>query len=252
MVSNFFAGASYALKGFRLIRRPGLRRYFIIPIGLNVILFAVLSWYAMSRFTSLVNSVIPEDGGWWIGVLAIVAAALVGLAMLVIIFFGFTLLLNLIGAPFNGLLAEKVEAMLNREPLATKGGFGRFLANFVSSIMGELRKYIYFAMLGLVIVLISLIPGVNILLAPIFAFMLGGWMMALEYLAYPMGNHDKYFPEVRRWARSNPMLSLGFGIMVLLLTITPLLNLVVMPAAVAGATLMWSERREFFGTSGVA
>jgi len=77
-------------------------------------------------------------------------------------------------------------------------------------------------------------------------------MMALEYVAYPMENHDQYFPEVRRWARSNKMLCLGFGIMVLLLTITPILNLVVMPAAVAGATQMWNDRREFYGTSGVA
>lgn len=252
MFANFAAGASYALKGFSFIRKPGLRRYFVIPIGLNVVLFSVLSWYAMSRFSALMDKVLPEGGGWWVGALTVIAALLVGVFLLVVIFFGFTIVLNLIGAPFNGFLAEKVEAMLNREPIASKGSVGRFLSNFFRAIRGELRKYLYFAMLALIVLVVSFIPGLNFLLAPVLSFLLGGWMMALEYLAYPMENNDKYFPEVRRWARSNPMLCLGFGVMVLLLTITPILNLVVMPAAVAGATLMWSERREFFGTSGVA
>ena len=252
LFSNFTAGASYALKGFSFIRSPGLRRYFVIPIGLNVALFSALSWYGMSRFTALIEKWLPDDGGWWIGALSIIAAVLIGLTLLVIVFFTFTLALNLIGAPFNGFLAEKVERRLNREPTAAPGGLQRFLAGFLGSIRGELRKYFYFILLGLLVLLVSLIPGINILLAPVLSFILGSWMMVLEYLAYPMGNHDKHFPEVRRWARSNMMLSLGFGSMVLMLTITPILNLVAMPAAVAGATLMWNERREVFGTSGIA
>lgn len=252
MFANFKAGASYALKGFSFVRKPGLRRYFVIPVGLNIVLFSVLSWYGMSRFTAFMEKWLPEDGGWWVGALTIIAAVLVGLTLLVVVFFTFTLVLNLLGAPFNGLLAEKVEALLNREPIAGQGGLNRFVVNFFSSIGGELRKFVYFALLGLIVLVVSLIPGVNVLLAPVLSFVLGGWMMALEYLAYPMENHEKHFPEVRRWARSNMMLSLGFGVMVLLLTITPILNLIVMPAAVAGATLMWNERREVFGTSGIA
>lgn len=256
MVSNLAAGASYALKGFSFIRRPGLRRYFILPILLNVVLFSALSWYGMSQYRALIDRFLPEGDSWWIGALTIVAAILVGLTLLVIIFFSFTMVLNLIGAPFNDLLAEKVEAILNHEPLSTPGGFKRFVATFFASMRGELWKYLYFALLGLAVLLVSLalniIPGLGVLLAPLLTFLYGSWMMALEYLAYPMNNHDIHFPEVRRWARNNKMLSFGFGIMVLLLTITPVLNLFVMPAAVAGATLMWSERREFFGTSGVA
>jgi CysZ protein len=254
--SNFTAGASYALKGFAFIRRPGLRRYFVIPIVLNILLFSALSWYGMSQFSALADRFLPEDAGWWAGALTIIAAVLVGLTVLVVVFFSFTLVLNLIGAPFNDFLAEKVEKTLNHEPLASAGGVRKFMANVFSSIRGELRKYLYFAILGLLVVIASLllniVPGLGVLLAPLLSFLYGSWMMALEYLAYPMNNPDIYFPEVRRWARTNKMLSLGFGTMVLLLTITPILNLVVMPAAVAGATLMWTERREFFTTSGVA
>jgi len=250
LFSNFAAGSSYALKGFSYIRRPGLRRYFFIPILLNTLVFGVASWYVMSRFTAWLDKIFPGDAWGWL--LVMIISVLVGLVLLTAIFFCFTIVLNLVGAPFNGLLSEKVEAMLNRDPIKLQGGMKRFFAGFIRSIKGELRKYTYFGVLALIVIIVSFIPVVQFFLAPVLSFLFGGWMMALEYLAYPMENNDQYFPEVRRWARANKMLCFGFGIMVLLLTITPIVNLVVMPAAVAGATQMWNEHREFYGTSGVA
>jgi len=215
-----------------------------------MVVFGLASWYVLSRFTGWLDKILPDSGGWWM--LVMVAAILAGFVLLVAIFFSFSIVLNLIGAPFNGLLSEKVEAVLNRDPVKIPGGMKRFFSGLVRAIRGELRKYLYFALLAMVVLVVSFIPGINFFLAPVLSFLLGSWMMALEYLAYPMENHDQYFPEVRRWARANKMLCMGFGIMVLLLTITPILNLVVMPAAVAGATQMWNERREFYGTSGIA
>ena len=64
-------------------------------------------------------------------------------------------------------------------------------------------------------------------------------MLALEYLDYPMGNHQIRFPEVRERARAERLNTLGFGGGVLLSSSVPLLNLFVMPAAVAGATVLY-------------
>ena len=251
-MTNFFAGAGYVWKGFRLIRRPGLRRYFLMPILLNVLIFSMLTWYGTGKLTALAHQYLPESGGWWIAILALLAAVLVGLAFLVLIFFGFTLLLNLIGAPFNDLLAEKVEAMLNGESKGPASGWSRLPAVAVAAVKNELKKYIYFLILGLLVLIPAWIPGLNVVVAPVLSVLVGGWMLAIEYLAYPMGRHDQLFPAVRKWAGANFLLSLGFGLTVLLFTMTPLVNLLIMPAAVAGATLMWHERREFFGTSGIA
>jgi CysZ protein len=40
------------------------------------------------------------------------------------------------------------------------------------------------------------------------------------------------------------MMSLGFGLAVMISTVLPLVNFVIMPAAVAGATVMWIETRK--------
>ena len=72
--------------------------------------------------------------------------------------------------------------------------------------------------------------------------LLGAWMMALEYLEYPLNNHGRLFPEVRALLRQRRGLALGFGGAVLLLTLIPVLNFVAMPVAVAGATRLCVER----------
>jgi CysZ protein len=64
-------------------------------------------------------------------------------------------------------------------------------------------------------------------------------MLALEYIDYPMGNHGVLFAEQRRQLRQRPMLALGFGMTVAVLTFIPILNFLAMPVAVAGATRLW-------------
>ena len=66
-------------------------------------------------------------------------------------------------------------------------------------------------------------------------------MLALEYLDYPMGNHGLLFPEQRRRARERRLLVLGFGAAISGLTMIPVINFLVMPLAVAGATALWVE-----------
>jgi CysZ protein len=62
------------------------------------------------------------------------------------------------------------------------------------------------------------------------------WMLALEYLDFPLGNRGLLFPEQRELAAQHRWVVLGFGSAVFLLTLIPLVNFTVMPAAVAGAT----------------
>ena len=63
--------------------------------------------------------------------------------------------------------------------------------------------------------------------------------MALQYTDYPMANHGLDFPAQRRLLGHRRWLALGFGIVVMALTLIPVVNFLVMPIAVAGATAMW-------------
>ncbi|GIR90018.1 MAG: hypothetical protein CM15mP89_0230 [Gammaproteobacteria bacterium] len=65
--------------------------------------------------------------------------------------------------------------------------------------------------------------------------------MSLQFVDYPMDNHRLPFREVRDACAARRLSTIGFGGTVAFFTGIPLLNLVVIPAAVIGATLLWCE-----------
>jgi len=108
------------------------------------------------------------------------------------------------------------------------------------SLLRELRKMAYYLPRLLATLLLTFIPGVNIV-APALWFGLNAWMMNIQYLDYPMDNHLRSFREVTTLARHQRMASFGFGGAVMLATMVPLVNLVIMPVAVCGATALWVQ-----------
>lgn len=67
-------------------------------------------------------------------------------------------------------------------------------------------------------------------------------MLALEYADFPLGNHGLGFTDIRNKLAEKRFLALGFGGAVMLGTMIPLFNFIVMPVAVAGATAMRVEQ----------
>lgn len=240
MTSNPFTGIGYFLQGLRLITRPGLRRYVLIPLAINFLLFGGLIWFGSNQFGQFMDWLMPELPSWlqwaeWLFWL------LFGVSALLILFFAFSLVSNLIGAPFNDLLAEAVEFHLTGSRPEQAGGWQKVVAELPRTLMDELRKTLYFLAWSLPFLLLFLIPVVNVV-APFAWLAYSAWMLSLEYADYPMGNHGLQSVEQKQRLGEKRLLVLGFGGTVTIATMTPVLNFLVMPAAVAGATAMWVEQ----------
>jgi CysZ protein len=65
--------------------------------------------------------------------------------------------------------------------------------------------------------------------------------MALEYLAYPLENQGVLFSEQKNLVKSVRLGALSFGGLAVLGLTIPVLNIIVAPAAVIGATLYFNE-----------
>ena len=111
------------------------------------------------------------------------------------------------------------------------------------SVLSQLRKLVYILLWSVGLLLISLIPVINFV-APFLWVIFGSWLLSLEYLDYPMGNHELDFKREKQILAARKGLALGFGGSVMALTSIPLLNFIVMPVAVAGATILWVEQLE--------
>jgi len=241
MISDFISGARFFLRGLALIFTPGVRRYVMLPTLINLVLFSILIYFGISWFDVLINKLVPSGDSWWTGLAQIILFMLFGSAILMAMFFSFTLITNLVGAPFNGLLAQRIEEKLTGQVLANPSSLLQVVKDFGPAVLGELQKYVYFLFIAFLLMIVFFIPGPNLILGPLGWIIFGSWMLTLEYVAYPMGNHNKAFKEVRGALRSYRMMGLGFGLATMAATMVPIVNFIVMPAAVAGATAMWVE-----------
>ena len=234
-------GPQYLLRGFALLREPGIRPFAIIPLIINIVLIVALFAGGALGMGQLLDSWLSWLPGWleWLKTLLWILFAI---GLIVLLAFSFTILANLIAAPFNGWLSAKVEEHLTGKKPET----GMTMAQeAIQSIRVELGLLWFFlsraAILGIVSLLLFWIPLVNAVL-PVIWFAFSAYMLALEYLDHPMANHGLDFKDKRRMLAQHRSLSLSFGATATLLTTLPLVNLFIMPAAVAGATQAWVDR----------
>ena len=234
MITNAIKGASHVVNGFRLLKLRGIKRYVVIPLIINIILFAGVIYFGAGKIDELFEQYLPN----WLAWLEFILWPLIVVASLLVVFFTFTIIANIIGAPFNGVLSEKIEEHLTQQRNNTNEGYLDLLRNAGTGISNEVRKLIYFAVRIIPLIIIFLIPGLN-LIAPILWIIFGAWMLAIEYLDYPMGNHKLSFKQQLVLLKNNRFLCLGFGLVLLFMTITPILNFFSMPVGVAAATSLW-------------
>jgi CysZ protein len=155
----------------------------------------------------------------------------------------FTAVALIVASPFNALLAEKAEELITGKEVASLEGLGAALMSMPRGILRELSKLIYYVPMAVFVLILSFIPVLNVV-APVLWFLLGAWMMSIQFVDYPMDNHQLSFADVKEAVRSRRLSSMGFGGVVALCTGIPIVNFFVVPAAVVGATLLWCEELE--------
>ena len=234
MSVNPVSGAGYLLQGVSLIARPGLRRFVIVPLLINILVFSAgiaagVHWF--DGFVTGMDARIPN----WLQWLDWILWPIFVLLLLVVVFYGFALVANLIAAPFNSLLAEKTELLLTGRSLDQGGGMAQLLKDLVPTLVDEVKKILYALLLAIPFLFLLFVP----LVGPILWFLYTAWVMALQYADYPMGNNGLKFREQRRRLKERRPLSLSFGVATVGLSMVPVLNFIVMPSAVAGATALW-------------
>ncbi|MBN6711265.1 sulfate transporter CysZ [Haemophilus haemoglobinophilus] len=238
--SELKQGFHYFIIGWHLITQKGLRRFVIMPILLNILLLSGLLWLFTSRFSTWLESMLTFIPDWlsWISSILLILAVLM---LLCIFYFMFTTLSGFIAAPFNALLAEKVEKMLTGESLV-EGSAVDFLKDIPRMLKRELQKLTYSLPKIIGLFLLGFIPVIGQSIIPVLAFLFTVWMIAIQYCDYPFDNHKVSFQSMKNELAQKRTLTLTFGALVTLCTFVPLINLVIIPVAVCGATAMWAEQ----------
>ena len=241
MISNPITGAGYFMSGISLINSKGIRRYALIPLLINIIIFSAGLWFAINQFDIFIDWALADLPSW-LNWLEWVLWPLFALTFYGLVFFTFSLIANILAAPFNGPLAAAVERHLtNNQDINTNKTITQEIKDTLINELVKLKHSLYLMM---PLIFLSLISFAFPLISPLVAMLwmvYTVWVLTLEYADFPMANHGTSFSQIREVLASKRFLSLGFGSMVMLATLIPLVNFLVMPIAIAGATKMYIE-----------
>ncbi len=238
---NKRSGVSYFSQGFSLITVQGLRRFVFVPLFINLCLFAGAFYYLFGEIAIAIHyivNLIPEWLGWLKDglVYALWPIALISVLLIFALIFG--TLANWIAAPFNGLLAEKVEQHLTGQTIDSSG-MADLVKDLPRTFGRELTKLLYYIPRAIgFIILFFILPVIG----QVLWFLFNGWMMAVQYTDYPFDNHKIPFTTMKQQLNERKSLSFSFGLTVSVFSLIPIVNFIVMPVAICGATAMWVEQ----------
>ncbi|MCS6797910.1 MAG: EI24 domain-containing protein [Myxococcota bacterium] len=250
-VVGFWRGARYPLAGARFVylRHPGLVRIWIWPIVLTAALFATGAWLAWTRGDDIVQWLWTEPAGegFWAGAARLLHGALTVLARLLLLLVALlvsVLLAPVLAAPFNDLLSEHVERLLRGRP-GPPTTWRSVLRGLGRTVLLELVKVmLYLAIMIPLFVLSLLVPVLGQIVYSVFAFLFTAIYWAIDYVDWPASRADRGVRARFALVRRHFVTMLGFGTGVWLLLLVPLLNLLLMPAAVAGGTMLYLDLEE--------
>ena len=233
------SGPGYLLRGLRMwLTSPRLMLLGALPaliVGLiysaTLVVFALNLDAIAAVVTPFANEwTQPAAGAVRFGAGIALVAAVVFLA--IITFAGVTLA---VGDPFYERIWRAVETRLGDAPKEVNEPFWTSVRRAIGTGVRLLGLTI---LVGLTVFATSLVPVVGQLLAPALGALLGGWILALETSGFAFDARRITLRDRRRMLGARRATTLGFGVVTYLLFLIPLGAVLVMPAAVAGATML--------------
>jgi len=239
VVRQFLHGAALPGRGLTLIlRNPRLLMLGLLPALIAGIVYSAALFFLIDFLPELSGAVTWFADDWAEGgrdlIRVLAGIALLGVAVLLGIL-TFTAVTLLIGDPFYERISELVEDRFGGVADQVEVGLLRSLRR---SLVDSLRLIGLSILIGIPLFLLGFIPVVGQTVVPVTGGAVGGWMLAVELTGAPFQRRGQRLRHRRAALRANRPLTLGFGVAVFLCFLIPLGAILLMPAAIAGATLL--------------
>ncbi|MHC5796363.1 EI24 domain-containing protein [Lacisediminihabitans sp. FW035] len=232
---SFFSGTVYLGRGLRLwFTSPRLMLLGAIPALVVGAVYATGIVLLLVNLDSIAILATPFASGWtepWrADIRILVSVALVG-GVLLFAVFTFAAVTLAVGDPFYERIWRATERSLGTDPPDDGMPWWR-------SVLGGLRLFALTVLVGALLFAGGLIPVVGQVVVPVLGAFVGGWFLAVELSGFAFEARGVDLRGRRRMLAVRRSRTLGFGVLTYLLFLVPFAAVVIMPAAVAGATLL--------------
>jgi CysZ protein len=238
-VRRFLSGVGLLVRGLSIcLRSPRLYARGLLPALIAGLLYAAALTVLILFLNDLSSAVTWFADDWstaWRDAIRVFAGlGVLGVAGLISVL-TFTAVTLLIGDPFYEQISERVEDRFGGVPGAVETVWWRSLRR---SLVDSLRLIGMGLLLGVPLLVVGLIPVAGQILGAVLGGAVGGWVLALELTGAPFQRRGLRLRDRRRALGGNRAMTLGFGAAVFASFLVPLGAVLLMPAAVAGATLL--------------
>jgi CysZ protein len=231
---NALTGATLLLRGFTRLKRRDVRMLVLAPLLINLVVFSAALWAAGHYFEIFLEWILPG----WLDFLRWFLWPVFGVLFVLLVFFSFTLLANILGAPFHALLADR---LLGQAGVLARARRDSIVRSTWRSMSAEIRRVLGFLLRALPVLVLFVIPGVNVIAPPLWLGVTA-WYLTRNYFSYPLDTLGLTFAEQEARLKDLGLLRLLFGLTVQVGLSVPILNVLVPPAAVAAASLAVVDR----------
>lgn len=233
------AGIAYLARGLRLwITSPQLMLLGAVPALIVGLVYTAAITFFVLNLDGIAVWATPFAAEWRplprIVLRFVVGAALVAGAVVIGIY-SFVAMTLAVGDPFYERIWRVVETRLGDAPDELDESLWRSASRGIGN---GLRLLLATASLGLILFVAGFIPVIGQIGAPIAGALFGGWFLAVELGGFAFDARGLSLRDRRRMLRARRSTTLGFGIVTYLLFLVPGAAIIVMPAAVAGATML--------------
>ncbi len=226
-------------RGIRVfLATPGVRLLGIVPVLIAAVLVLAALALLVTRLAAVAAWLTPFADSWPQTTRtslrdAVGVAVLLGALLLAVL--AFATLANVIGQPFYERISDRVERRLGAPPPGAGGPWWRTLPRATAESAVLLALVVG---ANLPLVLLELVPVLGQSLVPVVQAVVSGFLLSIELLAIPLERRGLHLRARLRFAWRHRAPVTGFGVAAFLLFLVPLANVVAMPGAVVGGTLL--------------
>ncbi|PJD92752.1 MAG: sulfate transporter CysZ [Legionella sp.] len=234
-MNDFIRGMGYLMRGITHLTTKGLKRYIILPIFFNVMLFVGL-FYMIHHYVYAYSTQYIHQLPTWLSFLSHVFLGLLMMSFFLLFFSMFTIVFNLVAAPFQGLLAEKAQQVLYHSTIPSLS----WSEIAIRSVKRQMQFVGYFLLRFFGMCLLFFVPFIQPIY-PLLWFLFNAWMLSVQYQDFAMDNNLVSFKDMNHQFKDKQMLLFGFGSFMNVASFIPIFNLFTMPAGVIGGVMMYCE-----------
>jgi len=239
-------GFSYPYRAIRLLfKSKAIIRITVILVIINIFVFAAVFVGGVFWFSENVSGwmqlLLPANGSWYWSIVEFLSSIVIWIVFLVFVFIVFVLLSKAVAAPFYSKIAEKTVTLMTGIHEDEKLSVATVLLDMGRSVWHALLAVCELLLVYTITLPLNLVPIIGSFLYGVLTMYFTFYVICREFLDYPFEKHRMTYRQKRSAVWERKGLLIGFGSSVFLLLLIPLINLLVTPVAVIGATMMYCE-----------